>query len=739
MRGRNGRREAFACVAMGCLVAGCIGMARAQAPLPAPDLDLVGNGRVLAMAREADGGLILGGDFQTINGIPRRYLARIQPDGTLDATWHPSPDNWVTALAASPDGDIFVGGYFTNIDGIPRQSIAKLDRLTGIVESTWSHDNRADIRAIAVDANGDVFAASASATPGIFKLSGIDGGELWISYWEHADFLVLDGHGSLYSATARFDLHEPWPTYRPTIAKRSSATGELDASWSPALTGAFDDNLYALATDGMALYAGGSFGLRKFLASTGADAPGWNAPAANITAIAIRSDGHVYVGGSFKSIHGQVHRNIATLSGNSGLPLPWWNTAANDNVGLMNTDDSDGVDIAGRFQSIDETQRIGYAHIEADGEMSVARNDIEAPAKAFALAAQRDGGMIVAGAFHRAGSSPHRNILRLDADGTLDDTWNPALPSMPWVLAADAEGTVYAAMNHWSNEQIDSNVARIDPLGHVDRSWSLVADQSVNAMAVGADGDLLVGGEFSTIGGAARRALAKIDAKSSVPLPGWDARIDCCSVNAIGIGEGDDLFVGGSFASVDGSQRDGLAKLSTQTASVDSQWAPATGGASINAIALDHAGSLYAAGNLGSINGEQHPLVAKLRAEGSGEPAAMWYANFCWGMNGRYYDIARLALDEHGTVYAVGFFCVDPLSNEYGLVRLSGENGLIDEDWRPLAWYDAPYDIAVSTTGSIYVVGNFEQAGSLPRSGLAAFAPTVPDRLFMDGFEDRRW
>ena len=51
--------------------------ANALTPLALPDVPIGSAGAVVAIARQSDGGLILGGYFTRIDGVPRRNLARI--------------------------------------------------------------------------------------------------------------------------------------------------------------------------------------------------------------------------------------------------------------------------------------------------------------------------------------------------------------------------------------------------------------------------------------------------------------------------------------------------------------------------------------------------------------------------------------------------------------------------------------------------------------------------------------
>jgi uncharacterized delta-60 repeat protein len=140
------------------------------------------NGEVLAAVVQADGKIVIGGRFNTVNGIVRNNIARLNADGTLDRSFaeqeglngqvnalviqptghivaggtfsqagqreilnlvryhangqvdtafgggaSPGPNGSVFALAVQPDGKILVGGNFNAIFGQPRHGIARLN------------------------------------------------------------------------------------------------------------------------------------------------------------------------------------------------------------------------------------------------------------------------------------------------------------------------------------------------------------------------------------------------------------------------------------------------------------------------------------------------------------------------------------------------------------------------------------------------------------------------------------
>ncbi|MEY2546344.1 MAG: hypothetical protein QOG48_1461, partial [Verrucomicrobiota bacterium] len=109
---------------------------------------------------QPDGRILIGGDFFTIspNGGPmvtRHRIARLNPDGTLDATFDPNANEEVKAIVLQSDGKILVVGSFTNIGGQPRNRVARLDPVTGLADSFDPNANDF-VGAIALQSDGKI-------------------------------------------------------------------------------------------------------------------------------------------------------------------------------------------------------------------------------------------------------------------------------------------------------------------------------------------------------------------------------------------------------------------------------------------------------------------------------------------------------------------------------------------------------------------------------------------------------
>ena len=103
------------------------------------------NGSVLAIAVQNDGRVIIGGSFTSYNGIPANRIARLNIDGSIDTTFAvgTGANGNVNAICILSDGNIMIGGSFNTINGMGSGRIAKLTT-TGILWSTinaWVNGN----------------------------------------------------------------------------------------------------------------------------------------------------------------------------------------------------------------------------------------------------------------------------------------------------------------------------------------------------------------------------------------------------------------------------------------------------------------------------------------------------------------------------------------------------------------------------------------------------------------------
>src|SRR3979409_308146 len=135
------RKATFFLFSVAVLLAGGAAAVRGQSALDGFDPNA--NGAVRVVVVQPDGKILIGGTFTTLspNGgaaVTRNRIARLNPDGTLDAAFNPNANATVWSIAVQADGKILVGGTFngaSSIGGQPRNHIARLDPTTGSADS----------------------------------------------------------------------------------------------------------------------------------------------------------------------------------------------------------------------------------------------------------------------------------------------------------------------------------------------------------------------------------------------------------------------------------------------------------------------------------------------------------------------------------------------------------------------------------------------------------------------------
>ena len=139
----------------------------------------------------------------------------------------------------------------------------------------------------------------------------------------------------------------------------------------------------------------------------------------------------------------------------------------------------------------------------------------------FSLTLQADGKVLVIGSFTTLAGQACTNLGRLNADGTLDTSFNPGVGgnSYPRVycLAVQADGKIVVGGSFSSlGGQSRTNIGRLNADGSVDVRFHSGANDTVLSLAVQADGKILVGGDFTTLGGLVRTHIGRLNVDGAV-------------------------------------------------------------------------------------------------------------------------------------------------------------------------------------------------------------------------------
>jgi uncharacterized delta-60 repeat protein len=221
----------------------------------------------------------------------------------------------------------------------------------------------------------------------------------------------------------------------------------------------------------------------------------------------------IFVGGPPMIFHGVRFDRIARLdlsgSAMEGVAHP------NGNVWAFAFQTNGQLIVGGEFNHTPGAKRLHLMRLNADGAV----DPDYAPnpnARIFALTLQPDGKLLAAGGFDRIADTQMRGIARLNPDGAIDKTFNPGsgADSSVQSVAVQSDGKILIGGTF---HEVDGTpcdcIARLNADGTVDQTFAPQGiEVVVRAIALAADGNIIVGGSFTNVDGVVRQNIVKLKA-----------------------------------------------------------------------------------------------------------------------------------------------------------------------------------------------------------------------------------
>lgn len=465
-----------------------------------------------------DGRMMVGGHFAAYNGIGRTGIARLNADGSLDASFTPGAitgtySSFLNTFTLQADGRVVVAGSFTAVDGVARPGIARLNA-DGSLDTLFN-------------VNGGFKLGTLSG--GLYALAvQVDGRVVVGGSYTDFDGIAVTNLVRLSSMGARDTTLATDSLRKPGVATVAVPTGLKivvgGGTYFNVVTGAACPGVARLNADGTldpTFYVGSGFG--------GNFSSGDLGPPTVLNTFTIQPDGRIIVGGDFTSYNGTPCSGLARLGTNGSL-----DNSFNTGVGFNGYVTSvviqpDGrLVVVGHFSTFNGASRLRIARLNTDGSLDASFN----PGTGFSgdvtsLALQADGRLLVGGEFPTFNGVERIGIARLNADGSLDTSFNPGLSvdNAVLALAVQPDGRVVVGGKfRLFGGVARGGIARLNTDGSLDTSFFPGAgfyngpnnQCFIRSLVMQTDGRLVAGGYFSTYNGVARQAIARLNADGSL-------------------------------------------------------------------------------------------------------------------------------------------------------------------------------------------------------------------------------
>jgi uncharacterized delta-60 repeat protein len=245
--------------------------------------------------------------------------------------------------------------------------------------------------------------------------------------------------------------------------------------------------------------------------------PGGTGTNDDVEAIVVQSDGKVLIGGQFTSYNGTGRGRIARLNTDGTLDGTF-NPGSGGAAGGVSeiVMQSDGkVVIAGLFEGWNGALRRGIARLNSNGTLDTSFNTGTGAYPVYTVAMQSDGKVIIAGDFTSYNGIARNKIARLNADGTLDASFDPGAgpTGYPEFMVVQSNGKIVVGGSFVSfNSTWPDGIARLNADGTLDPTFDPGSGARfyVRSVALQSDGKILIGGSFTSYNGAPRKHIARL-------------------------------------------------------------------------------------------------------------------------------------------------------------------------------------------------------------------------------------
>jgi uncharacterized delta-60 repeat protein len=359
-----------------------------------------------------------------------------------------------------------------------------------------------------------------------------------------------------------------------------------------------------------------------------------------------------------------------------------------------------------------------------DTDPSFNAGPVLGPASSTQIAVQADGKIIVGGAFNSVGGFGRTNLARLNSDGSVDNSFLNGLAgptNRVWDVALQTNGQILIGGEFTMvNGAARNGIARLNASdGSVDGSFLnglTGANSAVYCIALQTNGQILIGGDFNNVNGVTRNLIARLNADGSLDgafmtnSSGANGDVYALAVQSDG-----KILIGGAFALVNGAARGGIARLNTD-GSVDNSFMNGLSGADaeVNAVVVQSDGKILLGGAFNHVNGTSRNGIARLNSDGSLDTA------FLNGQAGANYYVYSLALQTNRQILVGGAFTSINGFARNRFARLNADGSL--EDWflyHLSGANDFVGSLALQSDGRIIIGGNFSTVNTMARSQVA--------------------
>jgi uncharacterized delta-60 repeat protein len=711
------------------------------------------NSTVLSIVIDSNGKIYMGGIFTTYKSLSNNYIIRLNTDGSKDTGFDNTTgfNNTVRSIAIDSNGKIYVGGAFTTYKGVTNNRIIRLNS-DGSKDTAFDNTTGfgSTVLSIVIDSNGKIYVGGFFTTYKslsnnyIIRLnsdgSKDTGFDNTTGFGNAVNVIRIDSNGKIYVGGV-FSTYKN-RSVRFFIILSSNGSYDIDDSFD------FNGTVTAIAIDSNGkIYVGGDFTSYKGVTNvriirlnsdgskdTGFDnTTGFNG---QVNAIAIDSNGKIYVGGVFTTYKGVANNSIIRLNADGSKDTGFDNTTGfNGSVNAIAIDSNGKIYVGGAFTTYKGVTNNRIIRLNADGSKDTAfDNTTGFGSTVFSIVIDTNGKIYAGGAFTSYKGVTNNSIIRLNSDGSKDTAFDNTTGFNSTVLsiAIDSNGKIYVGGIFTTYKGITNNrIIRLNPDGSKDTAFDNTTgfNSQINAIAIDSNGKIYVGGAFTSYKSLSNNYIIRLNSDGSKDTAFDNTTGFNSQINAIAIDSNGKIYAGGSFT----TYKDGfynrfiiLNNIGTPISSriyfrndkpnFGFEFNTTGFNSIVLSIAIDSNGKIYMGGSFTTYKGVTENYIIRLNPDGSKDTG---FDNTT-GFNN---TVRSIAIDSNGKIYVGGDFTSYKGVTENRIIRLNADGSKDTAFDNTTGFGSTVFSIAIDSNGKIYVVGQFTTYKSVTNNYIIRLNP----------------
>jgi uncharacterized delta-60 repeat protein len=334
--------------------------------------------------------------------------------------------------------------------------------------------------------------------------------------------------------------------------------------------------------------------------------------------IQLQPDGKILVGGGFTVYSGASRNYIIRLNTDGSIDNSFViDTGFSNEVKTIKLQPDGKILVGGTFTSYSGVSKNYIIRLNTDGSIdnsfvigSGFNNWV------YDIQLQPDGKILVGGFFTSYSGVSRNRIIRLNTDGSIDTSFviGTGFNTIVETIQLQPDGKILVGGQFATYSGVSSNrIIRLNTDGSIDASFVIGSgfNGTIQPIQLQTDGKILVGGLFTSYSGVSSGRVIRLNTDGSVDTGFVIGTGFNNSVYSIQLQPDSKILIGGTFTSYSGVSRNRIIRLNTD-GSIDTSFVIGTGFSGIPYISLQSDGKILVGGTFTSYNGSLYNRIIRL-------------------------------------------------------------------------------------------------------------------------------